>query len=56
MTSINEKVKKIVESHFKWLGHVRRILETSVRRVDEMEDSPIARDEVRARQNHRPYD
>ena len=38
-------MKKMVESHLRWFGHVwRRLIEVSVRRVDQMKSSPIVRD------------
>ena len=37
-------VEKLVETRLRWFGHVqRRPLEAPVRRVDQMEDSPITR-------------
>ena len=43
-------VEKIVESYFKWFWHLwKRPVEVLVRRTDQMEGSPIARDKERSR-------
>lgn len=40
----------MVESHHRWFEHVwRRLVKASVRRVDQVEDSPVARGRGRPR-------
>ena len=56
-TTIREKigvapiVEKMVESRLRWFGHVwRRSVDAPVRRVDQMEDSPVVKGRGRPRQ------
>ena len=43
-------VEKMIEARLRWFGHVwRKSVEASLRRVDQMKGSPVARDRGRPR-------